>query len=290
MNDLFQRPEITQLLKSALQEDLDSRGDITSKAISNNQSVQAEIIMKESGVLAGLDLARLVFEYCDQSTEFQSLVNEGELHSKGCKIARVKGTALSVLQAERTALNFLGRLSGIATQTFHFVRLINEFDTTILDTRKTTPGWRALEKYAVRTGGGQNHRMGLWDMFLIKENHIVTARGISSAVQRCRQYMKEQNFRAKIQVEASSFEMVQECLDNRVDIIMLDNMSIEEMRRAVEWIDGKIPVEASGNMNMESLYDVAQIGVDYISVGALTHSARNLDLTMLLIAEKIREH
>jgi nicotinate-nucleotide pyrophosphorylase (carboxylating) len=282
MNDLFKQPEITQLVKSALEEDLGSRGDITSKAINDDKTIQAEIIMKESGVLAGLDLARLVFEYDDESMEFKSLVSEGDFHSKGCAVARITGKVVSVLQAERTALNFLGRLSGIATQTFHFVRLINEFDTTILDTRKTTPGWRALEKYAVRTGGGQNHRMGLWDMFLIKDNHLTAAGGIRLAVEKCRQYMKNQNFNAKIQVEACTLEMVQECLDQEIDVIMLDNMSIDEMRRAVEWVDGKIPLEASGNMNMESLYDVAQIGVDYISVGALTHSARNLDLTMLL--------
>ncbi|MBD3373472.1 carboxylating nicotinate-nucleotide diphosphorylase [candidate division KSB1 bacterium] len=282
MNDLFKQPEITQLVKSALEEDLGSRGDITSKAINDDKTIQAEIIMKESGVLAGLDLARLVFEYDDESIEFKSLVSEGDFHSKGCAVARITGKVVSVLQAERTALNFLGRLSGIATQTFHFVRLINEFDTTILDTRKTTPGWRALEKYAVRTGGGQNHRMGLWDMFLIKDNHITAAGGIRLAVEKCRQYMKNQNFNAKIQVEACTLEMVQECLDQEIDVIMLDNMSIDEMRRAVERVDGKIPLEASGNMNMESLYDVAQIGVDYISVGALTHSARNLDLTMLL--------
>ncbi len=286
MNDLFQQPEISQLVKIALEEDLGSRGDITSRAINEDNTIQAEIIMKEAGVLAGLDLACLVFKYGDESIQFQSVVNEGEFHSKGCAIARITGKVVSVLQAERTALNFLGRLSGIATQTFHFVRLISEFDTTILDTRKTTPGWRALEKYAVRTGGGQNHRMGLWDMFLIKDNHITAAGGICQAVQKCLQYMKQENFDAKIQVEACSMEMVQECLKNQIDVIMLDNMSIDEMRRAVEFVDGKIPLEASGNMNMESLYDVAQIGVDYISVGALTHSARNLDLTMLIAHDK----
>lgn len=194
---------------------------------------------------------------------------------------RLSGSSQSILIAERTCLNFLGRLSGIATNARQFVDAIQGTKARILDTRKTTPGWRLLEKYAVLCGGGDNHRTGLYDMFLIKENHIVAAGGIGHAVDRCRRYMRVHHFQAEIEVETQNSDDVREALSLNVDRILLDNMSVAEIRQCVLLVNGRIPLEASGNVTLATVRDIAETGVDFISVGSLTHSAKAMDISLL---------
>jgi nicotinate-nucleotide pyrophosphorylase (carboxylating) len=194
----------------------------------------------------------------------------------------VEGTIQSILSAERTALNFLGHLSGIATLTRQFVDRVEGLNVRITDTRKTTPGWRLLEKQAVKAGGGENHRMGLYDMVLIKENHIEAAGGITKAVQKASSYLHRSNLSLKIEVETTTLDEVNEACKTAVDRIMLDNMSIEMMKKAVKIVDGNKEVEASGGVNFDSIRSIAETGVDYISVGALTHSAPAFDFSLLL--------
>ncbi len=271
-----------ELIKAALREDLGSRGDITTLAVCGQETPAfAVIIAKEDGIMAGIKVAERVFKTINNQIDFAAQISDGQAIAKGAPIVEIRGSSAGILTAERTALNFLGRLSGIATLTNQFVHKITDTKAILLDTRKTTPGWRVLEKYAVRCGGGQNHRMGLHDMFLIKENHIAAAGSIDMAVQRCRQYMQNLAFRAEIEVEAKTFAEVQEAVELRVDRIMLDNMSCEEMRRCVQWVAGRVPLEASGNVSLETIRGIAETGVDYISAGALTHSAKSLDVSLL---------
>ena len=273
-----------QLIEMALIEDLGDRGDITSAAISESSGVCKGIILaKAEGTIAGLDIASRVMKRVDAATECTPLVRDGVHVSKGQILMRLAGDSSKILIAERTALNFLGRLSGIATLTRHFVEAVAGTQARILDTRKTTPGWRALEKYAVRCGGGLNHRMGLYDMFLIKDNHIIAAGGITAAVEHCRSFMQHQGFAAEIEVETRTLADVKEAAGLRVDRIMLDNMTTDHIRQAVEWVKGRIPLEASGNVTLETVTTIARTGVDYISSGSLTHSARILDISLDLL-------
>lgn len=272
-----------RLIQDALAEDLNEIGDITTCATSPpEQQCTAVIIAKQDGVIAGMDVAGMVFRAVDAALDFDALFVDGDRAEPGQEVAKISGTTASILVAERTALNFLGHLSGIATLTALFVQKTKGTNARIMDTRKTTPAWRLLEKYAVRCGGGLNHRMGLYDMFLIKENHIVAAGGITEAVQKCRAYMRAQGIEAKIEVEVKNIPELEQALAAQVDRIMLDNMTVEQMRECVSIADHRIPLEASGNVSLDNVGEIARTGVDFISVGSITHSFKNFDFSLLL--------
>ena len=255
-------------------------GDITSAAtLPNNKTLQGRIIAKQDGVIAGLPIAQAVFKLVDMTIQFTPHVAEGEVVKKGRVLAEVSGPGRSMLTAERTALNFLGRLCGIATLTNQFVDAVYGTNAQILDTRKTAPGSRNLDKYAVRMGGGVNHRKGLYDMILIKDNHIDGAGSIQAAVERVRNVFGD---RYPIEVEVKDLQELQIALALNVDRLMLDNMDLETMREAIRITAGKTPLEASGNVSLETVRDIALTGVDYISSGALTHSAPTFDISMRL--------
>jgi nicotinate-nucleotide pyrophosphorylase (carboxylating) len=276
-------PAVKKMIRVALREDLGERGDITTQAICPPGSVvQAIIIAKQSGLLCGVSVAAQVFRQVDASSKIESYYHDGAVVEAQESIMVIRAKAEAILKAERTALNFLGRLSGIATLTGRFVEKIKDTGVRILDTRKTTPGMRELEKYAVKCGGGANHRFGLFDMFLIKENHISVAGGITAAVEKCREYLAEHAFSTLIEVEIKTLDQVREAMAVRVDRIMLDNMSPEEMKNCVRLVNKRIPLEASGNITLESVRAVAEAGVDFISAGALTHSAPNFDFSLLI--------
>jgi nicotinate-nucleotide pyrophosphorylase (carboxylating) len=273
-------PQIRELIKAALQEDLGS-GDLTTTTIvPYSASAQGTIQAKSSMVLAGLEIAKTVFETLDPEVVFQEQAKDGESLPAGAPIAEVSGNARALLEGERLALNFLQRLSGIATLTAEYVKQIQGTKAQILDTRKTTPGWRFLEKYAVRVGGGKNHRYSLGHGILIKDNHIALAGGIGEAVTRARQSCP---LLIGIEVETQTVDQVQEALEAQVDVIMLDNMSLEEMGKTVALIGGKALVEASGGVGLEEVEAIAKTGVDLISVGKLTHSAPAADISMKVV-------
>ncbi|HAR36696.1 MAG TPA: carboxylating nicotinate-nucleotide diphosphorylase [Acidobacteria bacterium] len=276
--------KVDQLIDLALAEDLPA-GDITTEAVvPATEQARAVFLAKQDGVLAGLEVAARVFSQLDPEVEFRRKLEDGEEFRQGQLLAEVSGRAASLLQAERTALNFLQRLSGIASLTRSFVNEVRGTKARILDTRKTTPGWRALEKYAVRMGGGCNHRMSLSDMILIKDNHIRIAGGISPALKKAREHLQVKNLSSiKIEVEATSLNEVREALENGADWIMLDNMSVEEIKAAVALVAGRVPLEVSGQVNLQTVRSLALTGVDYISVGALTHSFRSADISLEFI-------
>ena len=267
----------------ALVEDLGQYGDITTQAIAGkDHPAKGRIIAKAPGVISGLDVAIDVFYAVDAGITCQKQVSDGDVVEQMTPVLTFQGNGAGLLSAERTVLNFLGRLSGIATLTHEFVSRVEGTNAKILDTRKTTPGWRLLEKYAVICGGGMNHRMGLYDMFLLKENHISHAGGIPQAVEKCRQYMQKENIDALIEVETRNIQEFKSALDLNVDRIMLDNMSMDVIKQCVALNEKKIPLEISGNVNLDTVRGYADTGIDFISIGALTHSAKNLDLSMLL--------
>ncbi|GAB4524573.1 MAG: carboxylating nicotinate-nucleotide diphosphorylase [Anaerolineales bacterium] len=275
MNSLH--PEIQQAIQRALEEDLGERGDVTSDSTLPPDAVRAaRIIAKQDGVVAGLDVAAAVFHAVDAAIQFTAHVEEGAHLRRGELLAEVRGNARSLLAAERTALNFLGRMSGIASLTRQFVDAVAGTGAVILDTRKTAPGLRHVDKLAVRRGGGQNHRMGLYDMILIKDNHIDYAGSLAEAVRRARAAHAD----LPIEVEARTLDDVQAALDLGVKRILLDNMTLDEMRQAVQLAAGRARLEASGNVTLERVRAIAETGVDYISVGALTHSAPVFDVSM----------
>lgn len=271
---------LDDLIRRALEEDI-GHGDITTMStVSEDKQIEGSYIAKEDGIICGLPLLSRLFELLDPSVKLDILAREGEAVIKGEIIARISGPARSILTGERVSLNFLQRLSGIATRTHSAVQEITGTRAVIADTRKTTPGLRILEKYAVRIGGGSNHRFNLADGILIKDNHIKAAGGISQAISKAR---KMATHMLKIEVEVESFAQIEEALQSGADIIMLDNMSIEDMTRAVDMIAGKALVEASGNMGDKDLRTVALTGVDIISVGALTHTVRALDISLRFV-------
>ncbi len=270
---------LRQIITRALEEDIGS-GDVTTEAICEpDQMGRAVIRTKEPCVIAGVPVAQLVFEMLDSQIEFTPRVRDGERLSAHQTVAEISGRLRAILMGERTALNFLQRLSGIATMTARSAEAVKDFSVKILDTRKTAPGLRILDKYAVRVGGGQNHRMGLFDGVLIKTNHIRAAGGIAKAVERARRLAPTT---LKIEVEVKDLTELQEALEAGADIIMLDNMSLEEMRRAatiVKSAGGRGPMlEASGGVTLENVREIAATGVDFISVGALTHSVKAIDM------------
>jgi nicotinate-nucleotide pyrophosphorylase [carboxylating] (EC 2.4.2.19) len=273
------QPAILNLIDLALAEDI-GPGDVTSEAVlPPDLCLRAHIVAKQAGVVAGLPVAEAVFRRVDPSVHFTPRVGDGARVEAGTVLAEVEGPARSLLAAERTALNFLQRLSGIATLTRRFVDAVAGTRAVILDTRKTHPGHRALEKYAVRMGGGQNHRMGLYDMVLIKDNHIAAAGSITAAVRRARAARPE----LPIEVEVKDLDELREALELPVDRIMLDNFDLEAIRAAVRIAAGRVPLEVSGGVTLERVAELAATGVDYISVGALTHSAPALDISMEVV-------
>lgn len=271
---------IRELLELALREDI-GIGDITSDSVVPADILAVgTILAKDTGIVAGLDVVDEIFRILDPKISFGRLLSDGDQVGPGENIAIAEGPARPILTAERTVLNFLQRLSGIATMTAKYVRAAADYPATIIDTRKTTPGWRALEKYAVRVGGGCNHRFGLYDAVLIKDNHIAAVGGIKEAVESAR---KQIPHTMTIEVEAESMDQVREVIESGADIILLDNMDVDMMSEAVKMIDGKAIVEASGGIKFEDIPAVAATGVDLISTGALTHSATSLDISMDMV-------
>ena len=270
-------PPLTEIVRSALAEDLGT-GDITTLlTVPEDAQARAQILVKSDGVVAGLPVAAEVFRQIDPRLQFIAIAEEGEGVTAGALLAEVRGAARSILTAERVALNFLQRLSGIATKTARFVVLVAGTDARIVDTRKTTPGLRALEKYAVRVGGGHNHRFGLYDAVLIKDNHIAASGGITAAVQAA---FADAPHTMTVTVECDTLTQVDEAVEAGADIILLDNMTPEQLREAVERIDGNAATEASGGVNEATVAAIAASGVGIISVGALTHSAISLDISL----------
>jgi nicotinate-nucleotide pyrophosphorylase (carboxylating) len=268
---------LDKIIKNALEEDL-AWGDITTEStIPNNSISNARLIAKEAGVLCGIDVFERVMKTVDNSINIAKNFKDGDSVDKGCIIAIIQGPSKSILSAERVALNLIQRMSGISTATANIVAKISSTKTKIADTRKTTPGLRMLEKYAVRVGGGSNHRYNLADGVLIKDNHINAAGSITNAVTAARAYIPHT---VKIEVETESLEQVQEALDCCADIIMLDNMDTVTMKKAVELIDRRALTEASGNMGERDLLEVAHTGVDIISIGALTHTVKAMDISL----------
>lgn len=277
MNTITMSMNVDGLILQALREDITSE-DITTNAIMKKyQEGSVQLICKQDGIIAGLPVFERVFHLTDPKTEVFLFVEDGAEVKKGQQIGEVHGDIRVLLSAERTALNFLQRMSGIATYTHESAKLLEGTKTKLLDTRKTTPNMRVFEKYAVKVGGGYNHRYNLSDGVLLKDNHIAAAGGITQAINLAKEYA---SFVRKIEIEVENMDMVKEAVEAGADIIMLDNMSIDEMKEAVAYINGRALTECSGNVTKETIKDLAQIGVDYISSGALTHSAPILDLSL----------
>ncbi|MCF2856754.1 carboxylating nicotinate-nucleotide diphosphorylase [Pseudoalteromonas sp. SMS1] len=271
---------ISQLVKQALDEDLNyqsaAAGDITAALIPQAQTANAYVITREDCIFCGKDLILEVFRQVDPSVEVNVLANDGDRLSANSRIFTAKGSARAILTAERTALNFVQTLSGTATTTAHYVKALENSSTQLLDTRKTIPGLRALQKYAVACGGGKNHRIGLFDAFLIKENHIAACGGIESAVSQAKSNHPEK----PVEVEVENLNELEQALNAGSDIIMLDNFTVEDIQNAVKLTSGRAKLEVSGNMTLEILEQYAQAGVDYISSGALTKHVQSIDLSM----------
>jgi len=266
-----------QLILQALKEDITSEDITTNSVIRKATQGQVQLLCKEDGVIAGLEVFRRVFELLDPTCEMKTTYKDGDAVKKNDVLADISGDVRVLLSGERTALNYLQRMSGIATYTKKLAKLLIGTKTKLLDTRKTTPNMRIFEKYAVKVGGGTNHRFNLSDGILIKDNHISAAGGVAQAIKGAKEYAP---FVRKIEVEVENLEMLKEALDAGADIIMLDNMDNDTMRQAVEIIDGRAQSECSGNITEKRLTDIAEIGVDFVSCGALTHSSPILDLSM----------
>ena len=273
-------PDIIDIVRQALTEDIGTGDMTTLLTVPAGAVAMGSLLAKQAGVVAGLPVAAQVFAQVDPALAIEFTAEEGQYVEAGETLMAVRGSARSILTAERVALNFLQRLSGIATKTSRFVALVEGSKARIVDTRKTTPGLRALEKYAVRVGGGFNHRFGLYDAILIKDNHIQAAGGITPAVQAA---YAQAPHTMTVTVECDTLEQVEEAIAAGVDIVLLDNMSLDMLRQAVDLLDGQAAAEASGGVNEETVTAIAQTGVDIISVGALTHSSIALDISLDLI-------
>lgn len=277
MNPITMMMNADELILLALKEDITSE-DITTNAVMREKKMgEVELLCKQNGVIAGLDVFARVFQLLDPDTETEFYVKDGDRVEKGQLLGLVKGDIRVLLSGERTALNYLQRMSGIATYTREIADLLEGSKTKLLDTRKTTPNMRIFEKYAVKTGGGNNHRYNLSDGILLKDNHISAAGGVKHAIEMAKEYAP---FVRKIEIETENMEMVKEAVEAGADIIMLDNMTPEEMKEAVAFINGRAQTECSGNVTRENIEKVISVGVDYISSGALTHSAPILDLSL----------
>ena len=277
MNNITMALNADELILSALREDITSVDITTNSVMREYQLGEVELICKQDGVIAGLDVFKRTFELLDSKTEVTFTKKDGDTVKNGDKIGVVRGDIRVLLSGERTALNYLQRMSGIATYTRSIADLLKGSKTKLLDTRKTTPNMRVFEKYAVKVGGGYNHRYNLSDGILLKDNHIGAAGGVKEAVQMAKEYAP---FVRKIEIEVENLDMLKEALDAGADIIMLDNMSVEDMKEAVKLVSGKAETECSGNVTKENVERLVDIGVDYISSGALTHSSPILDLSL----------
>jgi len=277
MNNITMKINADDIILNALKEDITSEDISTNSVMRNYQLGEVELICKEDGVIAGLDVFKRVFELLEANTKVSFTVEDGDKVTNGQKLGVVRGDIRVLLSGERTALNYLQRMSGIATYTRTIADMLKGTNTKLLDTRKTTPGMRVFEKYAVKVGGGYNHRFNLSDGILLKDNHIGAAGGVKEAVAMAKEYAP---FVRKIEIEVENLKMLEEALEAGADIIMLDNMSVEDMKKAVELCAGKAETECSGNVTKENVAKLTQIGVDYISSGALTHSSPILDLSL----------
>lgn len=277
MNNITMALNADELILSALREDITSEDITTNSVMREYQLGEVELICKQDGVIAGLDVFKRTFELLDSKTEVTFTKKDGDTVKNGDKIGVVRGDIRVLLSGERTALNYLQRMSSIATYTRSIADLLKGSKTKLLDTRKTTPNMRVFEKYAVKVGGGYNHRYNLSDGILLKDNHIGAAGGVKEAVQMAKEYAP---FVRKIEIEVENLDMLKEALDAGADIIMLDNMSVEDMKEAVKLVSGKAETECSGNVTKENVERLVDIGVDYISSGALTHSSPILDLSL----------
>lgn len=273
---LYNKKQIIKFLKLALKEDIGS-GDITTNTlISTSRKVKAKIIAKDNFILCGIDIIKEIFLLLDKNIKFNKKFNDGDFVRKNSTIAEISGNARAILSCERTALNILQHLSAIATKTRRFVDIAKKYNVQILDTRKTIPGLRLLQKYAVKVGGGKNHRLGLYDEILIKDNHIALARSASSALKKC----KEKHPDKKVEIEVKTLKQINEILPYKPDIIMLDNMKISEIKKARRIIQDKAKIEVSGGVNLKNIEKIAKCGVDYISIGELTHTISAPDVSL----------
>ena len=274
--------EVEELIERALKEDIGD-GDLTTEIVLHEPRFsKASIVSKEDGVLAGIEIAESVFRSIDDTLEIESYLEDGERFENEAVLMRIKGNGSSMLTAERCALNFLGRLSGIASYTDKFVKAVENTDAVILDTRKTTPTLRSIEKYAVRAGGGSNHRMGLFDHILVKDNHAIWAGGVSKAVSNVLRAIGKDRGLIEVIVEVKKREEVKEAMVRGVDRILLDNMTPEEVKEIRIDVPASWKIEVSGGVNLENVRAFAEAGVDFISIGALTHSPKTIDLSMLM--------
>ena len=279
------KPQIISHIQNALREDVGEADHSSLSCIEFGTKDKAKLIAKQDCIICGIDVAKLVYQIVDNNVKFTALKKDGDKVKKGEVIFRVEGEAISILTAERTALNYMQRLSAISTRTNYYQSIVEGTNVKLLDTRKTTPTMRVLEKYAVKTGSGTNHRFGLYDMIMLKDNHIDFAGGITQAITKVRKYLSERSLDLKIEIEVRNFLELQEVLERgEVDRIMLDNFSVEDTKKAVEIINHKYEVESSGGINETTILDYAKTGVDYISVGSLTHKIDSIDLS--LIAEE----
>ena len=277
MNNITMKMQADEMILNALREDITSEDITTNSVMREYQLGEVELICKEDGVIAGLEVFKRVFELLDRDTEVTFFCKDGDKVTNGQKLGIVRGDIRVLLSGERTALNYLQRMSGIATYTRTIADLLKGSKTKLLDTRKTTPNMRVFEKYAVKVGGGYNHRFNLSDGILLKDNHIGAAGGVKQAVEMAKEYAP---FVRKIEIEVENLDMLKEALEAGADIIMLDNMSVEDMKEAVELCAGKAETECSGNVTKENVAKLTDIGVNYISSGALTHSSPILDLSL----------
>ena len=269
-----------RLIDLSFAEDIGDGDHTTLCCIPEDAEGKSRLLIKEDGILAGVEVAKKVFSRFDNTLKVEVLIQDGTPVKKGDVAMIVTGKVRSLLQTERLMLNIMQRMSGIATMTNKYVKRLEGTHTRILDTRKTTPGMRMLEKQAVKIGGGVNHRIGLFDMILLKDNHVDFAGGIKNAIERCHQYLKEKSLDLKIEIEVRNFEELQQVLEcGGVDRIMLDNFSVEDTRKAVEIINGRTEIESSGGITIDTIRSYADCGVDFVSVGALTHSVKGLDLS-----------
>lgn len=276
----FADSHVVKLIDLAIAEDIGDGDHSSLGAIPPNQKGRARLLVKDVGVICGIDLAAHIFNRLDSTLVFESFIEEGSIVNVGDIAFNISGNIHSILQAERLVLNFMQRMSGISTFTKRLVDMISGTNAQLLDTRKTTPGMRVFEKYAVSVGGGVNHRMGLYDMVMLKDNHNDYAGGITAGVNQTKSYLKSQNRQLKIEVETRNLEEVEEALSVGVDRIMFDNFSPDEMVKAVNLVNGRCETEASGGITESTIRNYAETGVDFISVGALTHSVRSLDLSL----------
>lgn len=279
---------IDEIILNALREDIGSGDHSALACIPENATGRAKLLVKDNGVLAGVDVAKRICQLIDPPLVFHPGIEDGEIVEKGQIAFNLEGSARSILSAERLILNCMQRMSGIATLTKTYTDCIQGTSAKLLDTRKTTPGIRFLEKWAVRIGGGHNHRFALYDMIMLKDNHIDFAGGVKEAIRSTQEYLKKNNLDLKIEIEIRNFEELTQALEEGgVDRIMLDNFSVENLKKAIAQINGRFETEASGGITIETLREYAETGVNYISVGALTHSYKSLDLSLKASFDKI---